>query len=182
MTRLQATSPSPIRLRAQAPLSTFHIVLVEPEIPQNTGNIARLCAATRSPLHLVGALGFKVDDRSLRRAGIDYWDLVQVHRHLDFAHFRHAFPDLKLHFFTAKAPRSYLNVNFCLGDALVFGRESVGLSEDLLDAFPEQWVGIPTIGAVRSLNVANAAGIALYEGLRQVGALQETFVGPGATL
>ena len=156
-------------------------MLVEPEIPPNTGNVARLCAATASPLHLVGPLGFRIDEHSVRRAGVDYWHLVDVRRHVDFEHFLFAWskesPDSGLHLFSATAKKSYLKARYAPGDALVFGRESVGLPDDLLARFPERAVGIPTLGAVRSLNLANAVGIALYEALRGVAALDETFTG-----
>jgi tRNA (cytidine/uridine-2'-O-)-methyltransferase len=168
------------RLRAKPVAPPFHVVLVEPEIPPNTGNIARLTAATQGPLHLVGKLGFRIDAHSVRRAGVDYWDLVDVRQHLDFAHFEHAFrsesPGGKLHLFSAIAKRSYLEVEFAKGDALVFGRESVGLPKTLIEARADRVVGIPTMGAVRSLNLANAVGIALYEALRQVGAMRDVFV------
>jgi tRNA (cytidine/uridine-2'-O-)-methyltransferase len=168
------------RLRATPIEPPLHVVLVEPEIPPNTGNIARLTAATRSPLHLVGKLGFRIDAHSVRRAGVDYWDLVDVRQHVDFAHFAHAFgassPGGSLHLFSAVARRSYLDAGFARGDALVFGRESVGLPRALLEAHADRVIGIPTLGAVRSLNLANAAGIALYEALRQVGALDDVFV------
>lgn len=169
------------RLRA-APLSPpLHLVLVEPEIPPNTGNVARLAAATASPLHLVGPLGFRVDAHAVRRAGLDYWHLVDLRRHLDFAHFLHAWrgevPGGRLHLFTAHAARSHLMAGFAPGDALVFGRESVGLAEALLDEHPDRHVGLPTLGAVRSLNLANAVGIALYEALRQCHALDEARLG-----
>ncbi|HEY3818557.1 MAG TPA: tRNA (cytidine(34)-2'-O)-methyltransferase [Polyangiaceae bacterium] len=175
------TSSSTPRLRAR-PLGTpLHVVLVEPEIPPNTGNVARLTAATASPLHLVGALGFRIDDHSVRRAGVDYWHLVDLRQHVDFEHFLHAFsresPGGKLHLFSAIATKSYLDAAFAPGDALVFGKESVGLSEELLGRFPDRVVGIPTLGAVRSLNLANAVGIALYEALRQVDALATTYTG-----
>jgi tRNA (cytidine/uridine-2'-O-)-methyltransferase len=157
------------------------VVLVEPEIPPNTGNIARLCAATGAVLHLVGTLGFRIDEHSVRRAGVDYWHLVDVRQHVDFAHFVHAFakasPEGKLHLFTALAEKSYVGGDFAPGDALVFGKESVGLPEDLIAAYPERLVGIPTLGAVRSLNLANAAGIALFEALRVIGAFERTFLG-----
>jgi tRNA (cytidine/uridine-2'-O-)-methyltransferase len=150
-------------------------VLVEPEIPPNTGNIARLCAATGSPLHLVGKLGFRIDEHSVRRAGVDYWHLVDVRQHVDFPHFLHAYrkesPEGRLHLFSAIAERSYLDAGFTLGDALVFGRESVGLPDELLEHYKDSVVGIPTIGAVRSLNLANSVAIAVYEALRQIGAL-----------
>jgi tRNA (cytidine/uridine-2'-O-)-methyltransferase len=169
------------RLRALPTEPPFHVVLVEPEIPPNTGNVARLCAATRSPLHLVGPLGFRIDEHSVRRAGVDYWHLVDVRRHVDFPHFLHAFgkesPAGKLHLFTALATTSYATVAFAPGDALVFGKESVGLPDELIAAHPDRTVGIPTLGAVRSLNLANAVGIALYEALRASGALDRTFLG-----
>ena len=170
------------RLRAKPLAPPLHVVLVEPEIPPNTGNVARLCAATASPLHLVGTLGFRIDEHSVRRAGVDYWHLVDVRRHLDFAHFLHAFaaesPGGQLHLFSALADRSYLAAGYAPGDALVFGRESVGLSEELLAAHPDRIVGIPTLGAVRSLNLANAVGIALFEAHRATGALADTFMAP----
>jgi tRNA (cytidine/uridine-2'-O-)-methyltransferase len=159
----------------------MHVVLVEPEIPPNTGNIARLTAATASKLHLVGTLGFRIDEHAVRRAGVDYWHLVDLRQHLDFEHFLHAFahesPGGKLHLFSAVATKSYLEADYAPGDALVFGKESVGLSEELVTRFADRVVGIPTLGAVRSLNLANAAGIALFEALRHVGALKSTFTG-----
>ena len=168
----------------------LHVVLVEPEIPPNTGNIARLCAAAAAPLHLVGPLGFRIDEHSVRRAGVDYWHLVDVRRHLDFAHFLHAFeketapepgtaqsPPGRLHLFSAVAEKSYLDAEFAPGDALVFGKESVGLPDELLAQYKDRVIGIPTIGKVRSLNLANAAGIAMWEALRQSGALASTFIG-----
>jgi tRNA (cytidine/uridine-2'-O-)-methyltransferase len=156
----------------------LHVVLVEPEIPPNTGNIARLCAATGSVLHLVGPLGFRIDEQSVRRAGVDYWHLVELRQHVDFAHFLHAFGGAsKLHLYTALATRSYVGADYAAGDALVFGKESVGLPEELLASHADRLLGIPTLGAVRSLNLANAAGIALFEALRVIGALDETFIG-----
>jgi len=178
MGRTSNTTP---RLRARKAAASFHVVLVEPEIPPNTGNVARMCAATASPLHLVGPLGFRIDEHSVRRAGVDYWHLVDVRRHLDFSHFLHAFakesPSGRLHLFSAVTERSYLKADFEAGDALVFGRESVGLPDELLAEYKDRIVGIPTLGAVRSLNLANAVGIALFEALRQSGALDDTFVG-----
>ena len=139
------------RLRATPLAVPIHVVLVEPEIPPNTGNIARLTAASASPLHLVGTLGFRIDEHSVRRAGVDYWHLVDVRQHVDFPHFLHAFqkesPNGKLHLFSAIAKKSYLEAAFAPGDALVFGRESVGLSEELIAAHPDRVVSIPTLGA-----------------------------------
>ena len=165
------------RLRSAPILPPLHVVLVEPEIPPNTGNIARLCAATGSVLHLVGTLGFRIDEKSVRRAGIDYWHLVQVERHLDLAHFRNALPEARWFLFSASAERSYLDAGFRPGDALVFGRESVGLPDALLAEHRESVLGIPTLGSVRSLNLANAVSIVVYEALRQAGALGHTFMG-----
>jgi tRNA (cytidine/uridine-2'-O-)-methyltransferase len=153
------------------------VVLVEPEIPPNTGNIARLCAATGSVLHLVGTLGFRIDQKSVRRAGIDYWHLVQVERHLDLEHFRNALPDARWILFSASAEQSYLDAGFRPGDALIFGKESVGLPDALLEQHRESVFGIPTSGPVRSLNLANAVSVVLYEALRQAGALGSTFMG-----
>jgi tRNA (cytidine/uridine-2'-O-)-methyltransferase len=165
------------RLRAEPLAKPFRIVLVEPEIPQNTGSIARLSAATRSPLHLCGRLGFRIDEKSVRRAGVDYWHLVELEQHLDLAHFAHAHPEARLRLFSAVATRSYLEADFQPGDALVFGKESVGLDDELLARHPEAVFGIPTLGPVRSLNLANAAAIVAYEALRQTGALARTTLG-----
>ena len=176
----RSTSSDP-RLRARRLAVPLHVVLIEPEIPPNTGNIARLTAAVGSPLHLVGPLGFRIDQHSVRRAGVDYWHLVDVRQHVDFDSFLEAFaeasPGGRLHLFSAGATRSYLDAGYGPGDALIFGKESVGLSEALVARFADRVVAIPTMGAVRSLNLANAVAIALYEGLRQMGSLGDTFVG-----
>lgn len=159
------------RLRAPEVSPPLRIVLVEPEIPQNTGNIGRLSAATQSPLHLIGRLGFRIDEHAVRRAGLDYWHLVKLEQHPNLDHFRHLYPTARPKLFSAVADRSYLDAGFQPGDALIFGRESTGLDEDLLDRFPGEVYGIPTLGPVRSLNLANAVSIVLYEALRQIGAL-----------
>ena len=155
----------------------FNIVLVEPEIPPNTGNIARLAAATACPLHLVGKLGFKIDEQSVRRAGVDYWHLVDIRQHDSLEQFcswfAEAHPRNEIHLFTGLATRAYTSVQFTPGDALVFGKESTGLSQEHMDLFPDAWVGIPTLGAVRSLNLANAVSIGLFEALRQSGTFEQ---------
>jgi tRNA (cytidine/uridine-2'-O-)-methyltransferase len=170
------TSPD-FYLRTRAVARPFHIVLVEPEIPPNTGNVARLCAATLCPLHLVGKLGFRIDEHAVRRAGLDYWHLVEVNQHetlLDAerqiaAETPQRAP--KSWLFSGHARRSYLDVEFTLGDALVFGKESVGLPPALLEERTDQVIGIPMPGSVRSHNLANSVSIAVYEALRQNNAL-----------
>lgn len=158
------------RLRAKPLTDPPHIVLVEPEIPQNTGNIARLAGALGCPLHLVGRLGFRIDDKAVRRAGLDYWHLVDVRRHEDLAHFERTQPRARFCLFSAVAPRSYLQAEFRPGDALLFGKESRGLDEELLAKYPERCFALPTIGAVRSLNLANCVAVVVYEAMRQLGA------------
>jgi tRNA (cytidine/uridine-2'-O-)-methyltransferase len=161
------------RLRAPRLEDPPRVVLVDPEIPQNTGNIARLAAALQFPLHLVGKLGFSIDEKAVRRAGLDYWPLVELERNLDLAHFRHAHPNAKLRLFSAVAERSYLDARYEPGDALVFGCESVGLPEELLREHADEVYGIPTIGEVRSLNLANAVSIVVYEAYRQRDAFRD---------
>jgi tRNA (cytidine/uridine-2'-O-)-methyltransferase len=149
---------------------TFHVALVEPEIPPNTGNIARLCAATDSPLHIVGVTGFKMDDRTLKRAGLDYWADVELYRHIDL---QSLFDDLKRSrflFFSTKVSRSYIDWHYSDGDCLVFGPETRGLPASLLKANSEHCLTIPMPNKnVRSLNLSTGVGIALYEALRQTG-------------
>ncbi len=169
--------PAGPKLRAAPLAPPFRIVLVEPEIPPNTGAVARTCAATASPLHLVGPLGFRIDARAVRRAGLDYWDLVELHRHDTLDAFEAAHPEARLHLFSAAATRSYLEADFRPGDALVFGKESVGLDPAIVAARPDRVWAIPTLGPVRSLNLSNAVAVALYEALRQNGALDVTFTG-----
>jgi tRNA (cytidine/uridine-2'-O-)-methyltransferase len=168
--------PQGPKLRARPRLDPFHVVLVEPEIPPNTGAIARTCGATRSPLHLVGPLGFSIDAHAVRRAGLDYWDLVDIRRHDSLDAFEKTHQSGRIHLFSANATRSYLDASFTPGDALVFGKESVGLPTDLVESRENVWA-IPTLGAVRSLNLSNAVAIVLYEALRRNGALDDTFMG-----
>jgi len=165
------------RLRTSALEKPLHIVLVEPEIPQNTGNIARLAAATQSRLHLVGTLGFQIDEKAVRRAGLDYWHLVDLQTHTDFDACRASLSGSRFFFFSAIGKKSYLQAAYQPGDALVFGKESKGLDDALLARFPDDIYGIPTLGAVRSLNLANAASIVVYEALRQIGALDDPHLG-----
>lgn len=146
----------------------MRIVLVEPEIPPNTGSIARLCAATETPLHLVGRLGFTIDDRHLRRAGLDYWPYVRVHRHDDWPAFAAAVSGRRLGF-SARAERLYTEIRFDPEDALVFGGETRGLPAALAGELAPYLYRIPiTSPHVRSLNLANAVAIVLYEALRQL--------------
>ena len=152
----------------------FHIVLIEPEIPPNTGNIARLCGATGTILHLVGKLGFSIDDKHLKRAGLDYWDAVDIRRWTDLAALQATFPDGRFWYTSKKAGRSYIQADFQAGDFLVFGKETLGLPEDLLQQNMARAIRIPIHSPiVRSLNLANAAAIIVYEALRQTGQLEE---------
>lgn len=169
---------APLRLRVDPPNAPCHVVLLEPEIPQNTGSIARLTAATCSRLHLVGRLGFRIDEKSVRRAGVDYWHLVDLRQHVDLAHLAHELPPERWILLSATASRSYLEAPYAPGSVLVFGRESTGLPADLLERYPEQVYGIPTSGAVRSLNLSNAVGIVLFEALRATGALASPRLAP----
>ncbi len=151
------------------PDKPFHVVLVEPEIPPNTGNIARLCAATGSKLHLVGPLGFRLTDRELKRAGLDYWEAVDMVRHDDFDSFLASVKPVRFFLFSARGTLSYLDVSFRQGDALVFGGESRGLPDEVMKKHAGNMLAIPIKNdAVRSLNLATAAGIVLYEALRQI--------------
>jgi tRNA (cytidine/uridine-2'-O-)-methyltransferase len=148
----------------------LHIVLVAPEIPPNTGTTARLCAATDTALHLVGPLGFSLDDRYLRRAGLDYWPHVGLQTYRNWEHFLAAHAGARLRLFSAHATRSYTSVRYQPGDYLVFGGETRGLPAELLERYAQKTFRIPMSSRhVRSLNLANAAAIVLYEALRQLG-------------
>ena len=147
----------------------LHVALVEPEIPPNTGNIARLCAATFTDLHIVGVTGFRMDDRTLKRAGLDYWDDVKLNRHIDLDRLYESLPGSRFLYITTKTKRSYSDWHFKQNDCLVFGRETRGLPEELLNANAERCLTIPMPNAnVRSLNLATSVGIVLYEALRQL--------------
>lgn len=150
-------------------LETMRVALYEPEIPPNTGNIARLCAATRTPLHIVGVTGFRMDDRELKRAGLDYWSEVELHRHIDLDELRTALPASRLIYLTTKATRAYWDFEFSSTDCLVFGPETRGLPEATLNADPDRCLTIPMPNKnIRSLNLANSVGIVIYEALRQL--------------
>lgn len=153
--------------------SPFHIVLIEPEIPPNTGNIGRLCAATGTPLHLVGKLGFSLDDKHMKRAGLDYWPAVKLHRWESFDALKEQYPAGRFWYMSKKAAHGYTQVAFSKGDFLVFGKETLGLPEELLKQVGDMALRIPIFSpAVRSLNLANSAAIVLYEALRQTGQLE----------
>lgn len=146
----------------------MNIVLVNPEIPQNTGNIARTCAATGTTLHLVKPLGFSLDDRYMKRAGLDYWFLTDVRVHECWEDFLKANPGARMHFATTKAPRDHCQAKYAPDDFLVFGRETRGLDEALLARNYEKCIRIPMRPEARSLNLSNSVAIVLYEALRQL--------------
>jgi tRNA (cytidine/uridine-2'-O-)-methyltransferase len=149
----------------------LNIVLVEPEIPPNTGNVARLCAATRSTLHLIEPLGFKLDDAQLKRAGLDYWQHLRWHRWPDWTAFQKQLPSAaRLWLIESKGPRHYAEARFEAGDYLVFGRETAGLPAALIAQYPGAWLRIPMFDTnVRSLNLSNCVALVMYEALRQQG-------------
>lgn len=150
-------------------MSDINIVLLEPEIPQNTGNIARTCAATGAALHLIKPLGFEIDDRKLKRAGLDYWGELDITYYENFGDFREKNPDADIYFFTTKAKNNYSDVKYPKRVFLMFGKETKGLPEELLFANPERCVRIPMRDKLRSLNLSNSAAIAVYEVFRQRG-------------
>ena len=168
------------KLRAKPLEPPLRVVLVEPEIPPNTGSIARTCAATGSALHLVGELGFRIDEQAVRRAGLDYWPLVDLHRHESLGEFAAEQPAARWHLLASGAERSIFDAPIEAGDALIFGKESVGLDPALLDAHPDRVFGIPTMGPVRSLNLSNAVAITVYAALKKLGALNETYLADDA--
>ena len=148
---------------------SIHVALYEPEIHPNAGNIARLCAANGLPLHLVGNLGFRIDERSVRRAGLDYWPFVDIRREADLDELIAALPHSRLFFFSARAQQLYTDIEYRAGDCLIFGPESRGFSPELLQKNSDRVLKIPMRTAnVRSLNLATAVGIAVYEALRQL--------------
>lgn len=154
---------------------SFHIVLHEPEIPQNTGNIARTCAATGSHLHIIRPTGFEITDKNLKRAGLDYWYLLDITYYDSLDEFFAKNPDANCYFSTTKAPQSYCEPAYQDGDYLMFGKETAGLPEELLHRHPSRCIRIPMISEARSLNLANSVAVVVYEALRQTGfgALQQ---------
>ncbi len=147
----------------------MNIVLVNPEIPQNTGNIARTCAATGSMLHLIKPLGFSLEDKYLKRAGLDYWRMMEYRVYDGFEAFLAANPNARMHFLSTKAPRCYTEADYQPDDYLVFGCETHGLSENLLRRVYDRCVRIPMVEGARSLNLSNSVAIVLYEALRSQG-------------
>lgn len=146
----------------------FNVVLVEPEIPPNTGNIARLCAAAKTDLHIVGVTGFRMDDRTLKRAGLDYWNEVTLHRHIDLDAVYQSYPASHFVYLTTKTTRPYTQWEFKPGDFLVFGPETRGLPSAVLEANEDRCLTIPMANPnVRSLNLATSVGIVLFEAIRQ---------------
>ena len=153
----------------------MNIVLLEPEIPPNTGNVARLCAATKSTLHLIEPFGFKLDDTQLKRAGMDYWQQVVWHRWKSWAAFAEKLPaNARLWFVESSGPKTYSEVKFSTDDYLVFGRETAGLPKQLLEEYRDSWLRIPMFNPEsRSLNLSNCVALVLFEALRQQGSAGE---------
>ncbi|MEO8029826.1 MAG: tRNA (cytidine(34)-2'-O)-methyltransferase [Gemmatimonadota bacterium] len=148
---------------------TLHIALIQPQIPPNTGNIARLCAGADVPLHLIGPLGFEVDDRHVKRAGLDYWDKVDLWVHPDWFAFRDAIARDRCLYFSSNAEREFTGAPFAENSVLVFGNESDGMPARILEKHPDRCFRVPMPGGIRSMNLANAVSVVLYEGLRQLG-------------
>ena len=147
----------------------INVVLVEPEIPGNTGNISRLCAATGCHLHLVRPLGFSTEDKYLKRAGLDYWSLVDISYYDCFGDLQHKYPGGSFYCHTTKATRFHSDVQFRGGEFLVFGKETAGLPACILDQYPQNCIRLPMISEARSLNLSNAVAVSVYEALRQTG-------------
>ncbi len=150
----------------------MNVVLLEPEIPSNTGNIGRTCVATGSRLHLIEPLGFRLNEKAIHRAGMDYWDQLDVTRYINFEEFLEKNPGAKLYMASTKAPRSYTDVHYEPDCYLMFGKESAGIPEEILLRYQERAVRIPMVEGTRSLNLGNSVAIVLYEALRQNGFAQ----------
>jgi len=168
-----------MRLRMSKPAKPLHVVLVNPEIPQNTGNIARLCAATGSTLHLVGELGFSTSDKAVRRAGLDYWHLVTVMEHPNLEHCLKEIGETTPLLISTGAAHSFKDAPYTPGCTLVFGAESKGLPQEIRDKYTNTTFGIPTCSkTVRSLNLGNAASIVVFKALEVIGNLDESTLEP----
>lgn len=155
----------------------MHIVLHQPEIPANTGNIGRTCAATGTSLHLIEPLGFRLDEKSIKRAGMDYWEQLDVTRYVNFEEFKEKHPGAKIWMATTKAKHVYTEVEFGPDDYIMFGKESAGIPEEILVDYEETCIRIPMLPAIRSLNLSNSVAVVLYEALRQTGFEQMQLAG-----
>lgn len=147
----------------------MHIVLHQPEIPANTGNIGRTCVATGTSLHLIEPLGFRLDEKSIKRSGMDYWEHLDVTRYINYDEFKAKHPGVKIWYATTKAKKSYTDVSFGEDDFIMFGKESAGIPEEILVENEETCIRIPMLPEIRSLNLSNSVAIVLYEALRQNG-------------
>ena len=147
----------------------MHIILHQPEIPANTGNIGRTCVATGTSLHLIEPLGFSLSEKQIKRAGMDYWEHLDVNRYMNFAEFKEKHPGAKIWMATTKAKHTYTDVEFGPDDFIMFGKESAGIPEEILVDYEETCIRIPMLPAIRSLNLSNSVAIVLYEALRQNG-------------
>lgn len=147
----------------------MHIILHQPEIPGNTGNIGRTCVATGTPLRLIEPLGFRLDEKSIRRSGMDYWERLDVSRYINFTEFQEKHPGVKIWMATTKAKRMYTEVSYGPDDYIMFGKESAGIPEEILVEHEDSCIRIPMLPAIRSLNLSNSVAIVLYEALRQQG-------------
>ena len=147
----------------------MNIILHQPEIPANTGNIGRTCVATGTSLHLIEPLGFRINEKELKRAGMDYWDKLDVHRYMNFEEFIEKHPDAKIWMATTKAKHVYSDVPFGPDDYIMFGKESAGIPEEILVEHEDNCIRIPMLDSIRSLNLSNSVAIVLYEALRQQG-------------
>lgn len=145
----------------------MHIVLHEPEIPANTGNIGRTCVATGTPLHMIEPFGFRLDEKAIKRAGMDYWEHLDVHTYINYEDFKEKNPGAKIWYATTKAKHSYTDVKFGPDDYIMFGKESAGIPEEILVDNPDTCIRIPMKPEIRSLNLSNSVAIVLYEALRQ---------------
>ncbi len=145
----------------------LNIVLYQPEIPANTGNIGRTCVATNTRLHLIEPLGFRLSEKEIRRAGMDYWDHLDLHRYINFEEFQQKNPEAKIWMATTKAKSVYSEVQYGPNDYIMFGKESAGIPEEILIDYPKTCIRIPMMDTIRSLNLSNSVSIVLYEALRQ---------------